>query len=120
MQGLSPIGHVQEGQLRSACGRWSSRLLGRCHGIPRRRDPRAGRQCCKGQQEDEDNSKALAACYQVLLLLDQLRLLHLLLYRNDEELNKLLAGVTIAQGGVLPNIQAVLLPKKSASSKEKA
>ena len=40
--------------------------------------------------------------------------------RNDEELNKLLAGVTIAQGGVLPNIQAVLLPKKSASAKEKA
>lgn len=31
--------------------------------------------------------------------------------RNDEELNKLLSGVTIAQGGVLPNIQAVLLPK---------
>ena len=27
--------------------------------------------------------------------------------RNDEELNKLLAGVTIAQGGVLSNIQAV-------------
>merc|ERR1711934_795937 len=40
--------------------------------------------------------------------------------RNDEELSKLLAGVTIAQGGVLPNIQAVLLPKKSASAKEKA
>ena len=33
--------------------------------------------------------------------------------RNDEELNRLLSGVTIAQGGVLPNIQAVLLPKKS-------
>ena len=33
--------------------------------------------------------------------------------RNDEELSKLLAGVTIAQGGVLPNIQAVLLPKKT-------
>uniref|UniRef100_UPI00398F18A6 histone H2A-like n=1 Tax=Pristiophorus japonicus TaxID=55135 RepID=UPI00398F18A6 len=33
--------------------------------------------------------------------------------RNDEELNKLLAGVTIAQGGVLPNIQAMLLPKKT-------
>ena len=33
--------------------------------------------------------------------------------RNDEELNKLLAGVTIAQGGVLPNIQALLLPKKT-------
>ena len=34
--------------------------------------------------------------------------------KNDEELNKLLGGVTIAQGGVLPNIQAVLLPKKTA------
>ncbi|KAH8029339.1 hypothetical protein HPB51_025289 [Rhipicephalus microplus] len=33
--------------------------------------------------------------------------------RNDEELNKLLSGVTIAQGGVLQNIQAVLLPKKT-------
>jgi len=32
--------------------------------------------------------------------------------RNDEELNKL-HSVTIAQGGVLPNIQAVLLPKKT-------
>lgn len=35
--------------------------------------------------------------------------------RNDEELNKLLSGVTVAQGGVLPNIQAVLLPKKTNS-----
>ena len=33
--------------------------------------------------------------------------------RNDEELNKLLGGVTIAAGGVLPNIHAVLLPKKT-------
>ncbi|KAI9593028.1 histone H2A [Syncephalis fuscata] len=33
--------------------------------------------------------------------------------RNDEELNKLLGHVTIAQGGVLPNIHAVLLPKKT-------
>ncbi|XP_025905910.1 histone H2A type 2-C-like isoform X2 [Nothoprocta perdicaria] len=39
--------------------------------------------------------------------------------RNDEELNKLLGGVTIAQGGVLPNIQAVLLPKKTESHKAK-
>ena len=31
--------------------------------------------------------------------------------RNDEELNKLMGGVTIASGGVLPNIHAVLLPK---------
>ena len=34
--------------------------------------------------------------------------------RNDEELNKLLSGVTIAQGGVLPHIQSILLPKKTA------
>ena len=33
--------------------------------------------------------------------------------RNDEELNKLLGSVTIASGGVLPNIHAVLLPKKT-------
>lgn len=37
--------------------------------------------------------------------------------RNDEELNKLLGHVTIAQGGVLPNIHQNLLPKKSAKSK---
>lgn len=40
--------------------------------------------------------------------------------RNDEELNKLLQGVTIAQGGVLPNIQAVLLPKKQSSAAQKS
>nr|GEV17103.1 histone H2A.1-like [Tanacetum cinerariifolium] len=33
--------------------------------------------------------------------------------RTGSELGKLLAGVTIASGGVLPNINAVLLPKKS-------
>ncbi|XP_075927296.1 histone H2A-like [Petromyzon marinus] len=38
--------------------------------------------------------------------------------RNDEELNKLMGGVTIAQGGVLPNIQAVLLPKKTSQAKK--
>ena len=36
---------------------------------------------------------------------------------NDEELNKLLSGVTIAHGGVLLNIQAVLLPKKTQQAK---
>jgi len=34
--------------------------------------------------------------------------------RNDDELNQLLRHVTIAQGGVLPNIQPSLLPKKSS------
>lgn len=37
--------------------------------------------------------------------------------RNDEELNKLLGHVTIAQGGVLPNIHQNLLPKKSSKGK---
>ncbi|KAM6431751.1 histone H2AX [Liasis olivaceus] len=35
--------------------------------------------------------------------------------RNDEELSRLLGRVTIAQGGVLPNIPAALLPQKAAS-----
>ena len=39
--------------------------------------------------------------------------------RNDEELNKLFGGVTIAQGGVLPNIHSVLVPK-STSKEPKA
>ncbi|KAL5960999.1 Histone H2A, partial [Taenia solium] len=30
--------------------------------------------------------------------------------RNDDKMNKLLGGVTIAQGGVVPKIQVVLLP----------
>ncbi|UYV80982.1 hypothetical protein LAZ67_19002361 [Cordylochernes scorpioides] len=34
--------------------------------------------------------------------------------KNDEELSRLLKGVTIAQGGVLPSINATLLPKKNA------
>uniref|UniRef100_A0A452ZA69 Histone H2A n=1 Tax=Aegilops tauschii subsp. strangulata TaxID=200361 RepID=A0A452ZA69_AEGTS len=43
----------------------------------------------------------------------------LLAIRNDEELGKLLAGVTIAYGGVLPNINPVLLPKKAAAAATK-
>jgi len=39
--------------------------------------------------------------------------------RNDEELNKLLGGVTIASGGVLPNIHTNLLPKKSKTGDAK-
>ena len=37
--------------------------------------------------------------------------------RNDEELNKLLQHVTIASGGVIPNIHTVLVPKKSKNRK---
>ncbi|XP_044059241.1 histone H2A, sperm-like [Siniperca chuatsi] len=42
----------------------------------------------------------------------------LLAVKNDEELNKLLAGVTISEGGVIPNIQASLLPKKTKAPKD--
>ena len=40
--------------------------------------------------------------------------------RNDDELSKLLGGVTIADGGVLPNIHAVLLPKGGKGKSSKA
>ena len=36
------------------------------------------------------------------------------------ELSKLLGTVTIASGGVLPNIHSVLLPKKSKKEEESA
>lgn len=39
--------------------------------------------------------------------------------RNDEELNKLFGHVTIAAGGVLPNIHQVLLPKHSHKQETK-
>ncbi|PWA46590.1 histone H2A [Artemisia annua] len=44
----------------------------------------------------------------------------LLAIRNDDELGKLLSGVTIAHGGVLPNINPVLLPKKTAAKEPKS
>ena len=40
--------------------------------------------------------------------------------RNDEELSRLLGQVTIANGGVLPNIHTVLLPKKTGAPAGKA
>ena len=39
--------------------------------------------------------------------------------RNDEELSKLLGTVTIAAGGVLPNIHSVLLPKAGEGAEGK-
>ncbi|GAA5928916.1 histone H2A [Sporobolomyces koalae] len=39
--------------------------------------------------------------------------------RNDEELNRLLGGVVISQGGVLPNIHSELLPSKTKMPGEK-
>lgn len=40
--------------------------------------------------------------------------------RNDEELSKLLGDVTIANGGVMPNIHNLLLPKKTGTSSKNA
>lgn len=40
--------------------------------------------------------------------------------RNDEELNKLFGNVTIAEGGVIPNIHSVLIPKNSLLNPERA
>ncbi|GMI76064.1 histone H2A 3, GAMMA H2AX, gamma histone variant H2AX [Hibiscus trionum] len=37
--------------------------------------------------------------------------------RNDEELSRLMGGVTIANGGVLPNINQTLLPNKAGKGK---
>lgn len=36
--------------------------------------------------------------------------------RQDDELNKLLEHVIISDGGVLPNIQSILLPKKTSKN----
>ena len=43
---------------------------------------------------------------------DKLILNMQLAFGNDDELNKLMVSCTISQGGVLPNIQAELFPKK--------
>lgn len=46
---------------------------------------------------------------------------HLMLaVRNDEELNNLLKGVTIAEGGRPPFVVDVLLPKKAGNLKSLA
>lgn len=37
--------------------------------------------------------------------------------RNDEELDKMLEGIIIKQGGVLPNINPILVPRKTTKSK---
>eukprot|EP01017_Pseudomicrothorax_dubius_P049042 TRINITY_DN904_c0_g1_i11.p1 TRINITY_DN904_c0_g1~~TRINITY_DN904_c0_g1_i11.p1 ORF type:complete len:160 (-),score=37.93 TRINITY_DN904_c0_g1_i11:174-653(-) len=42
----------------------------------------------------------------------------LLAIRNDEELNRLMGNCTIADGGVLPNINPLLLPSKGKGAKE--
>merc|ERR1712203_1160106 len=74
----------KEGQLREEGWSGCPSLHGRRHGVPGRRDPRARWKCCERQQEDQDHPEAPAAGGQE---------------RRGAE--QLLAGVTIAQGGVL-------------------
>ena len=109
----------------------------RCHlhrlppdGVPCCQDPRAHQERRQGQQEVAHYPQAPPAHHQVIrysaydncrwIYCNLLPAITFHLFRNDEELNKLLSGVTTAQGGVLPNIQAVLLPKKSAKAGGKA
>ena len=40
--------------------------------------------------------------------------------KNDEELSKLLQNATISEGGVLPNIHPVLLPRKTKQTEKEA
>ncbi|KAH1165882.1 hypothetical protein KIL84_023441 [Mauremys mutica] len=44
---------------------------------------------------------------------------HIIPCAQRREAEQAAGGVTVAQGGVLPNIQAVLLPKKTESHKAK-
>ncbi|KAI5651957.1 core histone h2A/H2B/H3/H4 domain-containing protein [Phthorimaea operculella] len=44
----------------------------------------------------------------------------LLAIRNDEELNQLLSGIIISDGGVMPSIHPTLLPRKTMKQKESA
>lgn len=54
-----------------------------------------------------------------ILFLSRISPRHILLaVRNDEELNKMLEGVTITEGGVIPHIEQKLLPKKTMKSQQ--
>ena len=54
-----------------------------------------------GQCADEHKKKTIAPRHLQLAV------------RNDEELNKLLAAAQLSQGGVRPNVEAALFPRKA-------
>ncbi|KAI5130361.1 Histone H2A Type 2-A [Manis pentadactyla] len=85
------------GQLRLAGRGRRARVAGGGAGVPDRRGPGAA-----GKAARDKETRITPRPLQLAI-------------RNDEELRKLLGKVTIMQGGVLPNIQAVLLPEKTAS-----
>uniref|UniRef100_A0A453MUK8 Histone H2A n=1 Tax=Aegilops tauschii subsp. strangulata TaxID=200361 RepID=A0A453MUK8_AEGTS len=92
----------QEGPLRAARRLRRPRLPRRRPRVPRRRGTHLAGNAAK------DNKKTRIIPRHLLLAV-----------RNDQELGRLLAGVTIAHGGVIPNINSVLLPKKSPAAAEK-
>ncbi|KAM0885740.1 hypothetical protein ACQ4PT_030144 [Festuca glaucescens] len=53
-----------------------------------------------GNAPNDNKKSRIVPCHLVLAI------------RNDEDFGNLLSGVTIAHGGVLPNIHSVLLPKR--------
>merc|ERR1712242_147349 len=55
---------VEERELWTESWCWSPCIHGGCHGVPRGRDPGAGRQCCHGQQEVQDHPQAPPVGYQ--------------------------------------------------------
>ena len=61
---------------------------------------------------DNKKTRIIPRHLQLAIRFNQIQLMSwkflMKMLRNDEELNKLMAGVTIAQGGVLPNIQVPL------------
>ena len=57
-------------------------------------------------------SKRLGTSQETTRRTESLQGIFSLVVRDDEEMSKLLGGVTIANGGVLPNIHQNLLPKR--------
>uniref|UniRef100_A0A0R3WHD6 Histone H2A n=1 Tax=Taenia asiatica TaxID=60517 RepID=A0A0R3WHD6_TAEAS len=94
----SSVPTVASQQLRVAFRCWNTGLLGHCARVPGCRDAGVGGHMAR----DKEKARIIPRHLQVDI-------------RNDEEVNKLLGGVTIAQGDVVTNIQAVLLPQKTRS-----
>merc|ERR1712228_542140 len=82
---------------------WSSASLYGCS---------VGIYCCRsigvGGQRSKDNKKMRIIPRHIQLAV-----------RNDDELNQFFGNAIIAAGGVLPNINAALLPKKKGKKKSK-
>ncbi|XP_041057202.1 histone H2A-like [Carcharodon carcharias] len=103
-----PVGHIHQllrkGHCAERVGARAPGHPGRRPRVPNDRDPRAGWQHSPGQQ-DPHHHRPPPRHPQLAI-------------RNDE-LHQLLGRVTITQGGVLPNTEAVLLPKKTGQGRDR-